>query len=71
MENLLVVISGPSGSGKSETIKRILNKRDNIKRLSTYTTRKPRENEKAGEQYNFISVEEYFKLFLILKIYVD
>lgn len=63
LNNLLVVISGPSGSGKSETIKRILNERNDVKRISTYTTRKPRENEKNGEQYNFISIEEYLKLF--------
>lgn len=63
MNNLLVVISGPSGSGKSEIIKRILNRRNDVKRISTYTTRKPRKNENNKEQYNFISIEEYLKLF--------
>ena len=63
MGNLLIVISGPSGSGKSETIKRILNRRKDFERISTYTTRAPRKNEVNGEQYNFITIEEYLKLF--------
>ena len=62
MNNLLVVISGPSGSGKGETIKRILSERADFKRISTYTTRQQRDGEKDGEQYNFISCEEYLKL---------
>lgn len=62
MKNLLIVISGPSGSGKSEVIKRVLNEKSDIQRISTYTTRKPREGEVSGEQYNFISAKEYLKL---------
>ncbi len=68
MKYLRVVISGPSGSGKSETIRRILCKREDLKRISTYTTRKPREGEKDGEQYHFISVEEYLKMYDYKKI---
>lgn len=58
----LYVISGPSGSGKSEIIKRILNERKNVNRISTYTTRVPREGERNGEQYNFITTKEYLEL---------
>ena len=62
MSNLLIVISGPSGSGKSTVIKNLLARRNNAKQISTYTTRPPREGEKNGEQYNFISKREYLTL---------
>lgn len=62
MSNVLIVISGPSGSGKSTVIKNLLARRSNAKQISTYTTRPPREGEKNGEQYNFISKREYLTL---------
>ena len=62
MDNLLVVISGPSGGGKGTIINELLTRDENYKRVSTYTTRPMREGEKNGEQYYFITEEEYKKL---------
>lgn len=63
MDNLLVVISGPSGGGKSTIVNKLLSRNaSDYKRVSTYTTRKVRSNEKENEQYRFISQQEYDKL---------
>lgn len=50
-------ITGTSGSGKNEVLS-ILNKKiDNSKFVKSYTTRKPREKEIQGQDYNFITKE--------------
>lgn len=63
MDNLLVVISGPSGGGKSTIIKRLLSQNNpSYRRISTYTTRPKRDGEVDAEQYHFISQERYDRL---------
>ena len=54
----MIVIVGESASGKS-TLQSVLTKKYNLKRVITYTTRPPRENEINGVDYNFISKEEF------------
>jgi len=57
---LTVVISGPSGAGKDETVKGVLNRLGpRAKRVVTYTSRPPRENEVPGVDYVFVSREEF------------
>ena len=49
----LFVISGSSGVGKGTVIKSLLSKRSDIMLSISYTTRKPRPNEKEGiKRYN-------------------
>ncbi|MCR4315625.1 MAG: guanylate kinase [Planctomycetes bacterium] len=58
LSGLVVVLSGPSGVGKT-TISRCL-MRDPLFRFSiSATTRPPRENEKDGVDYHFLSLEEF------------
>lgn len=57
----MLILTGPSASGKTEIVK-ILIEKYNLKKLVTYTTRKPRPNEVDGVDYNFISEEEFLKL---------
>lgn len=57
MRNKLYVISGCSGSGKSSTMKTVM---DN--ELVSFTTRKPREGEVNGKDYIFITEEEFQNL---------
>lgn len=57
----LVVISGPSGSGKNAVTNGLLKKLPNSTRLVTCTTRKKRRNEKHGKDYYFISKQEFKK----------
>jgi guanylate kinase len=49
----LIVLSGPSGSGKATLLNYITTHTD-IKRVVTYTTRKPRPGEVDGVDYHFV-----------------
>jgi len=53
-----VVFCGPSGTGKSTLIKRLMNEHPNAFAFSvSHTTRKPREGEKDGREYHFVTRE--------------
>lgn len=58
----MICIVGESGAGKT-TVQRILCQKDpSYHPLITYTTRLPRQHEKDGVDYHFISEEEYSKM---------
>lgn len=57
----MLILTGPSASGKTEVAK-VLIEKHGFKKLVTYTTRTPRINEVNEVDYNFVSVEEFFKL---------
>lgn len=61
MKNKLVVLCGESGVGKS-TVKDIIVKRGILPNAVSATTRQRRENEVEGEDYQFLSREEFFKM---------
>lgn len=60
-KGFLLVISGPSGSGKGTVSKELLNRNDDIIFSISATTRRPRPNEIDGVNYFFINEEEYHK----------
>ncbi len=53
------IISAPSGSGKSTLVARLLASDPALRFSVSYTTRKPRGNEKPGESYIYISHQEF------------
>ena len=59
-QGILVVVSGFSGAGKGTLMKELLKQYDNYALSVSATTRQPREGEKDGEDYFFVS-REYFQ----------
>lgn len=57
----LIVISGPSGSGKGTIIKNLLKENKNIWLSISMTTRGMRDGEVDGKDYFFVSREEFEK----------
>ncbi len=55
------IISAPSGSGKSTLVRRLLASVPGLMFSVSYTTRLPRGHEVEGENYHFISREEFEK----------
>jgi guanylate kinase len=54
-----VILSAPSGGGKTTIARRLLETRSDIGYSVSCTTRKPREGEVHGKDYFFLSVEEF------------
>lgn len=55
----LLVLSGSSGVGKSTVIARVMAQRPNLYFSVSFTTRPPREGEKDGVNYYFVTREEF------------
>ena len=60
-DGIVVVLSSPSGAGKTTLVKKIAQE-NNFKISISYTTRKPRTNELNGKDYFFISEEKFKNL---------
>lgn len=61
MEGKLVIISAPSGAGKTTIVKYLLKHGLNLEFSISATTRKIRGNETDGKEYLFLTVEEFRK----------
>ena len=56
---VLLMLSGPSGVGKTTVARRLLAENVNLSRVVTCTTRAPRETEGDGIDYHFLDEEEF------------
>jgi guanylate kinase len=55
----LLIISAPSGAGKTTICRKLLARRKDLKYSVSCTTRTPRPGEKSGKHYFFLSREEF------------
>lgn len=58
----LIIISGPSGSGKDTVMKELFKLMPELKFSISSVSRAMREGEVQGEKYNFISRDEFLKM---------
>ena len=56
---MLVVVSSPSGGGKGTLIRRVLKSVPKLGYSVSFTTREPREGERHGQHYFFVSPAEF------------
>ena len=61
-ENIMVILSSPSGVGKTTLTKKIQQKYNTFKISVSHTTRSPRSNEVEGVDYFFVSKEKFKEL---------
>lgn len=59
---LLVVVSAPSGAGKTSLCKEVVERLANLVHSVSYTTRPPRNDEKEGVDYHFVSYKKFHKM---------
>ncbi|MEE3176710.1 MAG: guanylate kinase [Verrucomicrobiota bacterium] len=60
-KGILLLLSGPAGSGKSTLLRRALSEDRNLIFSISCTTRSPREGETDGQDYHFLSDDEFSK----------
>ena len=68
-ENIMVILSSPSGVGKTTITKKIQQKYQSFKISVSHTTRSPRSNEVDGVDYHFVSHQKFEKLIKEKKFY--
>lgn len=68
-QNIMVILSSPSGVGKTTLTKKIQQKYSSFKISVSHTTRPPRSNEVEGVDYHFVNRDEFKKLIKDKKFY--
>ena len=66
---LLVVLSAPSGGGKSAVLKRLLRSDRQISYSVSYTSRPPRPKETDGREFHFVSPPKFKKMIVAGEFY--
>jgi guanylate kinase len=59
---ILLIISSPSGAGKTTLTRRLLQEFPEFRFSVSHTTRKPRANEVDGQDYHFVTEEAFRKI---------
>jgi len=57
----LIIVSGPSGAGKTTILREVFSRCPQLQSSVSATTRPPRPGEQDGEDYYFLSNEEFFR----------
>ena len=59
VEGITFIVSAPSGTGKTTTCRMLQERMPDLKFSISHTTRSPRDGEKEGKDYFFISENEF------------
>lgn len=59
MSGSLIVVSAPSGAGKSSLVKALVKALPNLEAAVSHSTRPPRPGEEDGKDYHFVSQERF------------
>jgi guanylate kinase len=62
MKGLLLVVSAPSGAGKSSLIDALLKADPQLRLSVSYTTRPPRPGEQNGREYHFVDEKTFMEM---------
>ncbi len=60
-DGVMIILSSPSGAGKTTLVKK-LSEKDNFEISISHTTRQPRSNENQNEDYFFVNESEFKRL---------
>lgn len=66
----LIVVSAPSGAGKTTVVTKLLSVDRNLKKTISHTTRRPRPGERSGRDYYFVS-QPVFERMIAKKEFVE
>lgn len=59
MKAFPIIVSSPSGAGKTTIVDAVLKKNKTVSRVITATTRSPRKGEKNGKDYHFWTIKQF------------
>lgn len=61
-QGILLILSAPSGAGKTTLSRRLLDRAPDVRLSVSYTTRAPRPGERHGQDYHFVSEAQFAQL---------
>ena len=67
-DGIMVILSSPSGAGKTSLVK-LLSEKDNFNISISHTTRRPRDKEIPNKDYYFVEETEFNRLIQNIIIY--
>lgn len=62
MSGNLLIVSAPSGAGKTTLVRELLKRDDKVRLSVSYTTRQPRTGETEGVDYHFIDTDTFLSM---------